>query len=186
VLVTCIFLSSLTRGRARAIAVALAIFAIFATGTLWSAYRPPLAKRGDWQRVAATLATGDPATPIAIFPAEFALPLSVYSAHPTIPIPRPMPFTVDYVRATTLSSEADVARVLDPALGTADRLWLVTGVVCGDRRLNGYDYNCRFLEAYMQRKYRMIQSFEFRGSVARLYERDRGARPDLPASPNGN
>jgi hypothetical protein len=186
VLVACVFLSALTRERVLAITAAVAVFTVFAAGMLWSLYRPPAAKKGDWQRVAATLAAADPATPIAVFPAEFALPLSVYLARPTIPIPRRMPFTVDYVRATTLSGEADVARVLDPVYAAADRIWLVTGVVCGNPKVNGYDYNCRFLEAYMQRRYRMVKSFDFRGSVARLYEREPGARPESPGLPDAN
>jgi hypothetical protein len=186
VLITCVLLSSLTRERTRAIAVTAAVFAVFAAGTLWSSYRPPLAKKGDWQRVAAMLAQADPATPIAIFPAELALPLDVYLSKPVIPIPRAMPYSSDYVRATTLRDEADVARALDPVRAMASRLWLVTGVVCGNPKLNGYDYNCRFLEAYMEHRYRMVESIAFRGTVARLYERGSAARIDLPPSRHAN
>jgi hypothetical protein len=186
VLVTCVLLSALTRARARAIALTAAIFTIFAAGTFGSAYRPPLAKKGDWQRVAAMFARADPATPIAIFPAELALPLSVYLAKPVTPIPREMPFTSDYVRATTLRDEADVARALDPLRSGASRLWLVSGLVCGNPGLNASDYNCRFLDDYMQHRYRMIESIAFRGTVARLYEQVSAARAGLPMRRHAN
>jgi hypothetical protein len=188
VLATCVLLSSLTRERVRIVALMGTVFTLFAVGTFWSAYRPPLAKKGDWQRVAAVLARSDPATPVAIFPAELALPLRVYLPKATIPIPRDMPYSGDYVRATTLSGVSEVARVLDPVRAAADRLWLVTGVACGNARLSGdnYNYNCRFLEEYMQQKYRLVESIAFDGSVARLYERGAAARTGQPKRRHAN
>jgi hypothetical protein len=184
ILVSCIFLSSLTRHRALGTAVGLAAFVVFAASTLWLTYRPPLAKKGDWQRVAAMLSAGDRSTPIAVFPAESALPLSAYLHEPIVAVPRPMPFTVDYVRATTLNAEADVARVLDPVRAKSDRLWLVTQDACDRPGFKAYDYHCSFLEAYLLPRYQMVRSVAFAGSLARLYVRV-PEEPTVPARHDG-
>lgn len=174
-------LSALTRRRALAIAIVSALSLSFAGATLWTNYRPPLAKQGDWERVAALLSTADPAIPIAIFPAESALPLGVYLRRPVVPIPRIMPFALDYVDATTLHSETDVARVLDPLYARSSTLWLVSRDECAGANLTVYDYNCPYLEAYLRRRYRLARTVDFRGSIARLFVRASAAA--LVASP---
>jgi hypothetical protein len=170
-LVAYLLIASVTRRRALAAGLAAFAFAAFSAAQLWSAYHPPAAKRGEWQRVASILKESDPSIPVAVFPAELALPLDVYSTHTTIAIPRPMPFTLDYVSATTLRSQADVARVLDPVRLRTDRLWLVTQTVCRDLMPDAYDYHCGILENYMEHYYRVTRNADFRGAEARLYVR---------------
>jgi hypothetical protein len=147
------------------------VFAIFALTALWGQYHPPLAKQGDWQRVAAILSAAGQATPIAVFPAELVLPLRVYSPAPAIPIPRPMPFTLDYVRATTLMSEFDVSHALEPAAQRSQRVWIVTRDACEEPTPRSYDYNCRFLEDFLRRRYRLEKTVALRGVLLRRYVR---------------
>ncbi len=165
------FLSGLRRNRIIAGRLALATYAIFTGTDFWGEYRPPTIKPGDWQHVAQTVSSAGDKTPVAVFPPELAVPLSLYLPEPTIEIPRPMSFTLDYVRATTLTDERDVARVLDPIRATSPRLWLVTTGRCEDMPLNYYNYRCRYLDEYLARRYRLVRSVAFRGSLARLYVR---------------
>jgi hypothetical protein len=137
----------------------------------WSQYHPPLSKQGDWKNVAAILAASDKSVPIAVFPAEFAVPLSWYLPRPIIPVPRPMPFTIDYVRATTLTGESDVSRVLDPVQAQSKNLWVVTSGECPVIEPNIYNYHCHVLEAYLNQHYRIVRSVVFHGALARLYTR---------------
>jgi hypothetical protein len=162
-------ISSLTRRRALLGGLAGLAFAVFTLTGLWSQYHPPIAKRGEWPRVALTLQEDDPTIPVAVFPAELALALNVYSPRATIAIPRPMPFTLDYARATTLGAPADVAGVLDPVRQRANRLWLVTQTACRSWQPDAFDYHCGFLEAYVAQHYQLTRSVAFRGALARLF-----------------
>jgi uncharacterized membrane protein len=185
-LVALLFIASLTRGRSGAACIALGVFAVFALTSLWTEYRPPLAKKGDWKRVAQLLSTAESSAPIAIFPAELALPLAVYLPRPTVPIPRPMPFSVDYVRVTTLKDEADVSRVLDPVYAHSPQLWMVTSGTCSKVNLVYYEYNCSVLEGYLDRRYRLLKTVSFRGSLARLFVRTSGPRSERPLNQDAN
>jgi Dolichyl-phosphate-mannose-protein mannosyltransferase len=178
-LVAFVFTSAAARRQRWTSAVAAVVFTGFALTQLWSHYHSPAGKLGEWQRVAATLAAGDRSIPVAVFPAELALPLNVYLPVTAIAIPVPMPFTLDYVGATTLTGEPDVARVLDPVSQRSNRLWLVTAGAC-DGRPNAYDYHCGFLEAYIRRRYYLARRMAFNGAVARLLVRD---LPIAQASP---
>jgi hypothetical protein len=177
-LVAFLWLSSFTRQCVRAVNLAVAAFTVFAFTDLWSQYHAPLNKLGDWQNVAAALRSGDSSVPVAVFPAELAIPLAVYLPQRTIPVPRPMPFSIDYVHATTLSGEAEVSQELDPVSARSNRLWVVTDGECREGQLVSYNYHCRFMEAYLNRRYRLALSFSFHGSLARLYVRI----PTVPAT----
>lgn len=164
-----LFVASVTRRRVFLGSLAAASFAVFSAHALWMQYRPPLMKLGDWNRVAATLLVTDRAAPVAVFPAEAALALGRYLPAVLTPIPYWMPFTVDYVGATTLTGESQVARVLDPLRMRTERLWIVTTGPCIPSLLRAYNYNCQYLETYLQRRYRVVKSVAFRGALARLY-----------------
>jgi hypothetical protein len=146
-LVAFVFTSAASRRQRWTGAVAALVFTGFALTQLWSHYHSPAGILGEWQRVAATLAAGDRSIPVAVFPAELALPLNVYLPVTAIAIPVPMPFTLDYVGATTLTGEPDVARVLDPVGLRSNRLWLVTAGAC-DGRPNAYDYRCALVRGF--------------------------------------
>ncbi len=163
--------SGTTRWRAVLASAAGCIYALFVATALWAQYRPPLAKTGDWKRVASTIVRDDPTTPVMVFPAEANLPLRSYLKLPTHPIPGPMPFTVDYVRATTLTAKAEVAQVVEPLGLHSKRLWLVTTTACLEGPYSNYGYNCRYLESYLQRRYRAMKVVAFKGSFATLYTR---------------
>lgn len=176
-LVALLLLSSFTRERVLASTLAITAFAVFAYTQLLSQYRAPLVKAGDWESVAAVLQKGDRTIPVAVFPAELALPLSLYLPIATIPVPKPMPFSTDYVRATTLRGESEVADLLDPFSIRSGRLWVVTDGECREGQLDSYDYHCHFLEAYLYGRYRLVAHFRFRGALARLYARNPNDTP---------
>jgi hypothetical protein len=170
-LALCVGVSSLRRMRLLGAALTAAVVGAFAATQLAQQYPLPLAKQGDWQRVAAVLAADDGRAPIAVFPAELALPLRAYTPVATIAIPRPMPFELDYVAATALTDVADVARVLEPVRARSERIWVVTENLCRPADIAVYDYHCRFLEAYLTHRYRLEKTVLFRGTVARRYVR---------------
>jgi multisubunit Na+/H+ antiporter MnhF subunit len=178
-LVGLLLFSSLRRRRALTNSIAFAIFMIFAATALYRQYQPPLAKPGDWQRLAQSLSADDLRTPVSVFPAELSEAMRWYLPTPTIPIPGPMPFTFDYVRRTTLDDEGAVARVLEPVRARSPHLWLVTTGLCLDSRIVYYNYHCRYLETYLERRYRLVRSVVFRGSLARLYERSSAPAADV-------
>jgi hypothetical protein len=186
ILAVCVLLSSLRRMRLLACAFAVMLFAVFAASVFWGQYHSPLAKQGDWQRVASLLRSDDPMTPVAVFPAELALPLRLYFPVAAVAIPRPMPFILDYVGATTLTGESDVARVLDPLQTRSRRLWLISNNTCGQDDLATYSYHCGYLEAFIRRHYRLTQTVMFRGLVVRRYVRlppPEGKRTFTPVAP---
>ena len=163
-----LLIASLKRMRRRAGAAACAVFAVFAIAQYGSQYQPPIGKVGEWKRVAETLTTGNPAAPVFVFPAELALPLSWYLARPTVPIPRPIPFTTDYVAASTLHDRSEVSRVFTAAKAQTT-IWVVTPGECPAVEPAIYNYHCRYLEAYLAQHYRLARSVRFRGSLARLF-----------------
>jgi hypothetical protein len=168
-----LFVSSLKRFPALGAGAAAVVYAFFTITALWMQYRPPLQKPGDWQRLAAAVSGGGGSIPVAVFPAELAQPLSWYYPGATVAIPGPMPFTLDYVGAMALPNSAEVARVLDPIRARSEQLWMVTTDDCQQGPPALYDYHCRYLEAYLNRRYRIVRSVAFRGSLARLYARTR-------------
>lgn len=173
-LVGFILVSSLTRRAGRLRAVSGGIFAAFALATLWVHYRPPLTKVGDWQRVSALLASDHRGTPIAVFPADLTLLLGTYlPAVRPVPIPRPLTFTLDYDQRMTLGSESEVALALDPVRRGSRELWVVTTGDCTADH-HEYDYHCKYLEAYLNQRYRLEKSVPFRGALAQLYVRTSG------------
>jgi hypothetical protein len=175
-------LSALRRHRIAAGCIAVATYVIFTGTDLYGEYRPPAVKPGDFQRIAQTVSADARATPIAVFPAELAEPLSWYLTRPVISIPAPMPYTMSYVRAMTLTSEAEVARVLDPVRADAPQLWLVTADSCEARPVRIYDFQCHFLNAYLAGRYRLVRNVAFRGARARLYIRFPAASADSQES----
>ncbi len=179
-LVAFLLVSSVQRRPAAAAMVAVAAYGVFAVATLFSQYRPPLMKPGDWQRLAATISAGDRSVPVAVFPAELGQPLSWYLPVATVQIPKPMPFALDYVHQLTLTNESDVARILDPVREHWASLWMVTTTDCSGPEPVLYNYHCRYLETYLKRRYHLVKSVPFRGSLARLYSRIPGATAELP------
>ncbi len=169
-LAACIVVSSLTRRRRLLSVIAVATFAIFSGAMFAVQYRPPLAKAGDWRRVAQAVSTADD-TPVAVFPPEIGLPLETYTAHSLVSIPRPLAFRADYVQASTLRGESDVARVLDPIRAHTAGLWVVTDGPCIAAKLDVYDYHCAYLESYLNHWYRPEQVIPFRGALVRRYVR---------------
>lgn len=170
-LVALLFVVSRQRIGGRLGAAAAAVYAVYAVSTLAVTYRPPFEKPGEWRRVAATVQADGGSMPVVVFPSELAEPLRWYDRGHLLALPGPMPYTLDYVERMTLRGESDVARVLDSTGDPTGRLWVVTTGDCGQRLADIYDYHCAYLEAYLDRRYRLIRTVPFRGSSARLYSR---------------
>ena len=169
-LAACVAITGLTRRRRLLTAAAIATFVIFSAAMFAVTYRPPLAKAGDWRRVAQTVSSVAD-IPVAVFPPEVGLPLKTYTTRPLVAIPRPLAFRADYVQASTLTSESDVARVLDPIRVRTAGLWVITDGPCITSTRDVYDYHCTYLEGYLSRWYRPEQVISLRGSLVRRYVR---------------
>jgi hypothetical protein len=87
---------------------------------------------------------------------------------------------------TTLKDEADVSRVLDPVYAHSPQLWMVTSGTCSKVNLVYYEYNCSVLEGYLDRRYRLLKTVAFRGSLARLFVRTSGPRSERPLNQDAN
>ena len=168
IVVSLLAISSLQRRSLRAGAFALGIYSLMAASALWAQYAPPTVKSGDWERVAATV--GD-SIPLAVFPAELAVPLALYRPAPAVAIPRPMPFSGNYVTASAVSSVAEVARVIDPVRARANELWLVSPGPCGPETPGRPLYHCRYVTQYFAQYYRLVRSVALKGTLLELYAR---------------
>ena len=162
--------SALTRRRQLLGWVAFGVYAVFSAGSFWWLYSPPVSKTGDWRRVAATIAGAGPALPVAVFPSntEYALDWYLPSAR-FVPIPGPMPFDADYLRAMTLHDQAQVAAALAP-VRTDPEIWLVSDGSC-DGGPKTYDFHCDDLEDYFARHYLLEGHLRFHGADVKRFRR---------------
>jgi Dolichyl-phosphate-mannose-protein mannosyltransferase len=152
--------------RTRAVTIWACVSIAISLVALVSTYRP-LAKTGDWIRVAAYLhedaAHGEP---IVVFEAENALPLSYYYSGPSrvVPIPAGVDFRTFDVTRFVLKSQRQVAQVMP----SSPRIWLVTAGNC--HALN-IDFGCGILAHYVAQHYRIASTERFYGSTVRLLTR---------------
>ncbi len=151
-----------------ALVMALSVF------TLVRTYRP-LAKPGDWVRVAAYLQAHEQhGEPIAVFEAENALPLAYYYGGPNriVPIPHAVDFQRYDIRRFVIHDEAE----LRAAVPVAGQFWLVTSGECTSANVQ---FGCHQLEDFVTQRYRIGSDAQFFGTRIRLLERSEG-RPGLP------
>lgn len=150
------------------------------TTSLWLTYGP-LAKDGDWQRVAQhIMAAEQPDQPILVFSAEITLPLSYYytGSNPIVPLPKPLHPDIYDQRELILTSETQIRAALTAFPQPPDTLWLVTGpdyIIHGTEgkacTLLDIQFNCQILEGFVDRHYEVVQTQDFYGSRVRLLSR---------------
>lgn len=146
------------------------IVLVFSLTALYRHYRP-MAKSGDWQRVAEYLMTREePEQTILVFHAGAALPLAHYydGRNSLVPVPRENTFDrfdfSDYV----LRDESEIIQALERTPGGHESIWLVTDEDCGYADLS---YHCEILEGYVNKYYTVEESGNFQNSTVRLLHR---------------
>lgn len=148
----------------------LCVTLIFCAMTLYATYKP-LAKSGDWMRVAAYIEAREQANEaVVVFHAESALPLSDYYKGRNKIIVLPEDLRLDRMdwRDFILKDEAQIERALSQA-GTPQRVWLVTDNFCNYLEVN---FNCDLLEDYVKKNYTIESNQEFYQSKVRLLRRN--------------
>lgn len=130
----------------------------------------PLAKTGDWQRVATyVMRTEQPGQPILVFQAEAAVPLRYYyhGTNQLVPVPRPLNLQTYDLHELALTGERDVDDALARAPGDHRRIWVVTTDYCSTGSL---DYNCPLFESYLAKHYTVVRELSFYRSTLRELE----------------
>jgi uncharacterized membrane protein len=162
------------RARLASLAAWTALALLASVITLYVTYRP-LAKTGDWIRVAEYIERAEsPNQPILIFTAEAAVPFSQYYAgrNQIVPLPQPLGFDTYDLRRIVLRNPAQVALALDRAPGSHEVVWMVRTDYCDNGSL---DFNCRALDDFIAREYEGGKTVIFYGSSVQLLRRKAAA-----------
>ena len=160
---------------------ALIIFLFYAT-SLYVVYRP-VAKSGDWNRVASYLtASVKPGQAIMVFHAGARLPLSYYYTGPNalVPVPGADDFDTWRLENYVLRDEAEIREALSRVPGDKEYVWLVNDKLCG---FIDVDFNCRVLEDFVNQNYSVESSKSFYGSEVKLLRqklKDQSVSPNSP------
>ena len=145
--------------------------AIFYALFLYGYYKP-LAKQGDWRRVASFItATEKPNQPVMVFRGSAALPLSFYykGQNALVPVPAGEDFDSFNLHDDALASEEEIERALrERSMGEHEEMWLVTDETC---RYLDIDFRCDILEEFVAKNYETVESRSFFGSRVRLLRR---------------
>jgi hypothetical protein len=144
----------------------LALALTFYATTLFAVYQP-LAKKGDWQRVANYIEAHETANePIFVFHAESQLPLSFYytGRNPLFAVPHDLRFDRIDWRDFALTDEAQIQRAFARA-GNAPEIWLVNDDFCSYLDVN---FRCDLLEDYIAKNYNVESDKSFYQSRVRL------------------
>jgi hypothetical protein len=143
---------------------------LFSLTALYFHYTP-LAKSGDWRKVAAYLMSAEkPEQTILVFHAGAALPLERYYAgrNRLVPLPRENTFERFDFHDYVLRDEREIVAALERTPGSHEQLWLVTDGDCGFADL---DYHCEILEKFVANNYTVEETQYFHGSTVRLLKR---------------
>ncbi|HEV2878345.1 MAG TPA: hypothetical protein VGW96_02085 [Candidatus Eremiobacteraceae bacterium] len=154
----------------------MAVFIVGSLPTLFSTYQP-LAKGGDWIRVAAFLESAEePNQPILAFQTENAMSLDDYyrGRNVIVAVPRPIDFTVAWNEAQVVQTDRDVEQDIASVPGRHPYIWVVNTTECQDFSV---DYHCPIFEHFLEAHYTVVVRRQFFRSQARLLRlRDRVAR----------
>lgn len=172
-LITILFIFSLisAAGSKKVLLAWAALCALFYAHFLYVFYKP-MAKPGDWRRVASYIASAEgERQPILVFRADAALPLRFYygGSNMIVAVPVEQRFVRFDQRDEILRSEEEITRALDErAGGKPQEMWLVTDETC---RYFEIDFHCEVLEEFVGRNYDTISERKFFGSRVRLLRR---------------
>lgn len=162
-------IAALEKRKAIILGFVLVSFAFYGT-YLYGRYKP-MAKYGDWQRVATYLMTQErPGQAILVFHGGAALPLSHYYRGPNViaAVPRENTFEKFDFRNYVLHDQQEIVDTLARTPGENSEIWLVTDNDCGFEDLS---YNCPILEQFVAEHYVVEDTKQFRGSKVRRLRR---------------
>jgi hypothetical protein len=134
----------------------------------------PLAKGGDYRRVAEYLSTNlEKGQSVAIVNANAEAPFAYYfDGAPLVPIPKHDALDSFDPRNWRLESEAQVREKLEPALSKDGEIWVVTDFLPGQRaEAVGMDLQFHFLDDVIAADYDVISRRDFYGACVRLCKR---------------
>ncbi len=157
-------------GRREVLLAWLLITLFFSGSYLYVRYRP-MAKYGDWQRVASYLMQSEKqGQAILVFHGGAALPLSQYYAgvNPLVPLPRDNTFERFDFHDYILRDEREIVAALARVGAEHEQLWLVTDGDCGFADIK---YNCSILEEFVNKYYIVEEVKYFNGSMVRRLRR---------------
>jgi 4-amino-4-deoxy-L-arabinose transferase-like glycosyltransferase len=138
----------------------------FSLSFLYVRYKP-MAKDGDWQRVASYLQSAEgPDQAILVFHAGAALPLArhYHGRNMLVPIPRENTFERFDFHDYVLRDEREIQAALERTPGDDRVIWLVTD---GNCEFGDINYNCATLEEFVNKFYSVEETRQFHGSVVR-------------------
>jgi hypothetical protein len=164
----------LITGRARwwVVAAWACIATSFACMALIDLYKP-LAKSGDWQRVARYIESHEEeGQPILIFTAETALPFAYHYAgqNVLVPIPQAEDFVAYDMNDQVLHEEADIDAALASAPLRNGTIWVITGRGPGGQSWLGVHFHAEILESYLSKNYSLETDTAFYKSHVRQYK----------------
>ena len=153
-----------------AVPVWTVLMLLLSAGTLYQTYEP-LAKAGDWQRVASYITAHEqPQQPVLVFEASAALPLSHYYAgvNALAPVPAPLELKRFNPRDNVLATPAQIDRVLSTQKYPIRELWLVRTAYC---KWLSVDFGCAVLNSYVHDNFQVVRNVPFYGSTVQLLRR---------------
>ncbi len=147
----------------------------------------PLAKDGDWQRVAAYITAQEtPKQPVLVFSAEGLLPLNYYyqGVNSLRGVPRQVPGGQYDLRRFALQNDSEIQEAIagssQPEKPLPQQLWLVKApsyVLDGTGKkacqIWEIDLGCTRLEAFLNRRYDVVNRRDFYGANVRLFQKKR-------------
>ena len=156
----------------RGLRVWLVVSLIFSLASAVAVWRP-LAKSGDWQRVAARLQSVErPQQPIAVFIVNGAISLRHYyqGINQIRQLPEETRFDRYDPRDHAFKSSEQVAETLTRVTGAGGELWLITRPD-GECTSLGVNLGCKWLDDFIAQHYVTVQDEKFYGSRLRLLRR---------------
>jgi len=134
---------------------------------IYETYKP-MAKGGDWRRVAShIMQTEKPGEPILVFRSEFVLPFRVYytGKNDVIPIPKEPNLQKYDPYSQALKDEESIKDIIAHAKGDSARFWLIT---VPNSPLRGVDFHPELLDDFVHKYLDIIADEKFFGSRVRL------------------
>ena len=169
-----IFVLVMTVSPKRGAVVWSSLVIVFSTLSLFAFYKP-LAKPGDWIRMANHLQTEEkPNQPILIFLPSQELALKRYYAgqNKLAPLPVRDDMKTYDLENFVLKDEAQIINAIKTADGDKEKVWLITDGICKF----GVDFNCALLESFVEKYYLVEQEKRYHGARIRLLKRKREFR----------
>ncbi len=144
---------------------------LFNVSSLWVQYAP-MAKSGDWSRVASYLVANENAgQAIMVFHADGVLPLAHYYSgkNVLIPIPKKTQLERFDLQNFVVRDEEQLISVFSSVSGEQQKVWLITDNACGYLDVN---FNCPLLEEFISKYYIVESDKSFFRSRVRLLRRN--------------